>query len=68
MPSLVLTSVGHAGDDDAAASSGCDHETGLDDRDDGQTLRLRYHMSCNTHKYTQDTQDTVKSGSKRQHV
>lgn len=46
--SLFLTSVGQAGDDDAAASSGCDHEAGLDDGDDGQTLRLRYHMSCST--------------------
>ena len=45
-----LTSVGQSGDDDATASPGRDHEAGLDDRDDGQTLRLRNHMSYNTQK------------------
>lgn len=45
---LCLTSVGQSGDDDAAASSGCDHEAGLDDGYDGETFRLRYHMSYNT--------------------
>ena len=40
-----LTSVCKARDDDAAAAPGGDHETGLDDGDDGQALRLRYHMS-----------------------
>lgn len=46
----TLTSVSQASDDDAAASSRCDHEASLDDRDDGETLGLRHHMSCkNTH-------------------
>lgn len=45
---LGLTSVSQSGDDDAASSSSGDHEAGLDDRDDGQTLGLRDHMSCNT--------------------
>jgi len=42
-----LTSVGQSGDDDAAASSGGDHEAGLDDGDDGQPLGLGDDMSCN---------------------
>lgn len=46
---LCLTSVRQSGDNDAAASSGCDHKAGLDDGDDGQALRLRDHMSCNIH-------------------
>lgn len=57
---LCLTSVGQPGDNDAAASSGCDHEAGLDDGDDGQTLRLRYHMSCNTHTKMTASRNTLK--------
>lgn len=43
-----LTSVGQSCNNDAAASPGWDQEAGLDDGDDGQTLCLCYHMSCNT--------------------